>query len=72
MLAGPENIAKKDKDPNVWINENFKKDEEKKRYKLDNYIDADFSLDWDKIQEFDEMRTRNLKKKLLSIFGLTD
>lgn len=72
LLAGPENIAKKDKDPNVWINENFKKDEEKKRYKLDNYIDADFSLDWDKIQEFDEMRTRNLKKKLLSIFGLTD
>ena len=69
LLQGDENISKKAKDPEIWLNEHFNKDIEYiKAYKERNYITRDFSLDWENIEDFDKMRSKNLIKRLKEIF----
>lgn len=70
LLPGAINQSKNDKDPNDWINEEYPTENAKREYKRKNYIDEDFSLEWDKIQEFEVMRKKKLKEKLLSVFNL--
>ena len=65
LLSGEENLHKKDKDPEDWINEYCKSEEEKKEYKRKNYIDENFNLSWENNEKFDEMRCEKMKKKLL-------
>jgi len=69
LLQGDENISKKAKDPENWLNEYFDNDNEAiSAYKQRNYIDDNFSLNWGKIEEFDKMRSNLLKNKLKNIF----
>jgi len=68
LLQGDENIAKKAKDPEKWLNEYYSSDKEQiKAYKERNYISKDFDLEWKVIKEFDEYRTEKIKSKLKDI-----
>ena len=70
LLEGSENIMKRAKDPNIWIEEEFKTPEQQTEYKRKNYIDEDFSLEWDRLPEFETMRRNNIRVKLLELFEL--
>jgi len=68
LLQGDENIAKKAKDPEKWLNEYYSSDKEQiKTYKERNYISEDFDLEWKGIKEFNEYRTEKIKSKLKDI-----
>jgi hypothetical protein len=68
LLKGSENNTKRDKDPEVWLQEHFNGDEKKiAKYKEENFIDPDFKLDWDKIEDFKKMREANIRKRLKEI-----
>jgi hypothetical protein len=68
LLQGDENLAKKAKDPEKWLSEHFSNNlEQIKAYKERNYIESNFELDWNKIKEFDEYRTEEIKTKLKKI-----
>ncbi|WP_257570680.1 DUF262 domain-containing protein [Helicobacter pylori] len=63
LLEGAENIAKKDKDPEVWLKE--EKDERAiEEYKRKNYIDPNLKLEWENIKEFRETREEAIIKTL--------
>ncbi|GAA9924876.1 DUF262 domain-containing protein [Helicobacter pylori] len=49
LLEGTENSAKKDKDPEVWLKEEYKNEQAIEEYKKRNYIDPKLKLEWDKI-----------------------
>ncbi|GAA6995842.1 DUF262 domain-containing protein [Helicobacter pylori] len=53
LLEGTENSAKKDKDPEVWLKEEYKNEQAQaqaiEEYKKRNYIDPKLKLEWDKI-----------------------
>ena len=70
LLEGSENISKRAKDPEVWLAEAYKTEEEKNDYKSRNYIDKDFILDWERIMEFEKMRRKNIKEQLQTLFNL--
>ncbi|MDO5978696.1 DUF262 domain-containing protein [Flavivirga spongiicola] len=68
LLQGEENIAKKAKDPELWLNEYYSSNKEQvKSYKERNYIKPEFNLEWNKISEFDKYRTEKIKAKLKEI-----
>ncbi len=68
LLQGDENIAKKAKDPEKWLNEYYLSDKEQiKAYKARNYISKDFDLEWNGIKEFNEYRTDKIQSKLKEI-----
>ena len=68
LLQGEENLAKKAKDPEKWLNEHFSSNKEQiKAYKERNYIEENFELNWNVIKEFDEYRTEKIKTKLKEI-----
>lgn len=67
LLEGSENISKRAKDHEIWLNEVYKTKDEIRNYKINNYIDEDFVLTWDKMVEFEKMRRNNLKKQLLQL-----
>jgi len=68
LLQGEENLAKKAKDPEKWLNEHFSSNKEQiKAYKERNYIEPSFELNWNVIKEFDEYRTEKIKNKLKEI-----
>lgn len=47
LLEGAENIAKKDKDPEVWLKEECKDNQQAiEEYKRKNYIDLTLKLEW--------------------------
>jgi hypothetical protein len=72
LLQGDENIVKKAKDPEVWLNENYHSNQEdKSAYKVRNYINANFELLWRNISDFEKNRTKKLKDQLLILFDLT-
>lgn len=72
LLQGEENLAKKTKDPELWLNKHFSNNiEQIKAYKQRNYINENFELNWNGIREFDEYRTEKIKSKLKEIL-LTD
>jgi len=68
LLQGEENIAKKAKDPELWLNEYYSSNKEQiESYKQRNYINPEFNLEWNKISEFDQYRTEKIKAKLKEI-----
>ncbi|GAA7146894.1 hypothetical protein HpBGD45_10150 [Helicobacter pylori] len=58
LLEGAENQAKKDKDPEVWLKEEYKGERAIEEYKKRNYIDPNLKLEWENIKEFREKREK--------------
>ncbi|GAA6843395.1 hypothetical protein HpHNI32_12040 [Helicobacter pylori] len=58
LLEGAENQAKKDKDPEVWLKEEYKKR---------NYIDPKLKLEWENIKEFRKKREEAIIKRLKEV-----
>ena len=70
LLQGGENIAKHKKDPEVWLREHYKNDNDKiSAYKERNYIQKDLELGWNKIYDFEIERTKWIKERLHASFG---
>lgn len=69
LLQGEENLAKKAKDPEIWLNEHYQNDSDKiKAYKERNYIDTHFDLSWQEIAELEKQRSEKIKLQLETIF----
>lgn len=64
LLEGQENSAKKDKDPEVWLKEEYKNEQAIEEYKKRNYIDPTLKLEWENIKEFREKREEAIIKTL--------
>ncbi|ADO02537.1 hypothetical protein HPSJM_04770 [Helicobacter pylori SJM180] len=67
LLEGAENQAKKDKDPEVWLKEEYKDEKAIEEYKERNYIDPTLKLEWENIKEFREKREEAIIKKLKEV-----
>ncbi|GAA7190475.1 DUF262 domain-containing protein [Helicobacter pylori] len=72
LLEGTENRAKKDKDPEVWLKEEYKNEqaiEEQaiEEYKKRNYIDPKLKLEWENIKEFRKKREEAIIKRLKEV-----
>ncbi len=67
LLEGAENSAKKDKDPEVWLKEEYKNDQAIEEYKKRNYIDPKLKLEWENIKEFREKREEVIITKLKEV-----
>ncbi|MGN8451060.1 DUF262 domain-containing protein [Helicobacter pylori] len=68
LLEGAENIAKKDKDPEVWLKEEYKDNQQAiEEYKKRNYIDPNLKLEWENIKEFRETREEAIIEKLKEV-----
>ncbi|GAA9702794.1 DUF262 domain-containing protein [Helicobacter pylori] len=67
FLEGQENSAKKDKDPEVWLKEEYKNEQDIEEYKKRNYIDPTLKLEWENIKEFREKREEAIIKKLKEV-----
>ncbi|MGL2517725.1 DUF262 domain-containing protein [Helicobacter pylori] len=67
LLEGAENQAKKDKDPESWLKEEYKDERAIKEYKKSNYIDPDLKLEWENIEAFREKREKAIIEKLKEV-----
>ncbi len=67
LLEGAENQAKKDKDPEVWLKEEYKNEQAIEEYKKRNYIDPTLKLEWENIKEFREKREEAIIKTLKEV-----
>lgn len=67
LLEGAENSAKKDKDPEVWLKEEYKDERAIEEYKEKNYIDPNLKLEWENIKEFRETREEAIIAKLKEV-----
>ncbi|KHL79465.1 nuclease, EndA/NucM family protein [Helicobacter pylori] len=67
LLEGAENQAKKDKDPEVWLKEEYKNEQAIEEYKKRNYIDPTLKLEWENIKEFREKREEAIITKLKEV-----
>ncbi|OOP92234.1 nuclease, EndA/NucM family protein [Helicobacter pylori] len=67
LLEGAENSAKKDKDPEVWLKEEYKNQQAIEEYKRKNYIDPTLELEWENIKEFCEKREEAIIKTLKEV-----
>lgn len=67
LLEGAENQAKKDKDPEVWLKEEYKGERAIEKYKKRNYIDPNLKLEWENIKEFRETREEAIITKLKEV-----
>lgn len=67
LLEGAENQAKKDKDPEVWLKEEYKDERAIEEYKRKNYIDPNLKLEWENIKEFRETREEAIIKTLKEV-----
>ncbi|WQX43004.1 DUF262 domain-containing HNH endonuclease family protein [Helicobacter pylori] len=68
LLEGQENSAKKDKDPEVWLKEEYKDNQQAiEEYKRKNYIDPTLKLEWENIKEFREKREEVIITKLKEV-----
>ncbi|AAD06452.1 ancestral polypeptide [Helicobacter pylori] len=68
LLEGTENQAKKDKDPEVWLKEEYKDNQQAiEEYKKRNYIDPNLRLEWENIKEFREKREEAIIEKLKEV-----
>ncbi len=67
LLEGAENQAKKDKDPEVWLKEEYKNEQAIEEYKRKNYIDPTLKLEWENIKEFREKREEAIIKTLKEV-----
>ncbi|MEJ8614320.1 DUF262 domain-containing protein [Helicobacter pylori] len=64
LLEGQENSAKKDKDPEAWLKEEYKNEQAIEEYKKRNYIDPTLKLEWENIKEFRKTREEAIITKL--------
>ncbi|WP_131129638.1 DUF262 domain-containing protein [Helicobacter pylori] len=65
LLEGAENQAKKDKDPEIWLKEEYKDNQQAiEEYKKRNYIDPTLKLEWENIKDFREKREEAIIKRL--------
>ncbi|KNX43818.1 DUF262 domain-containing protein [Helicobacter pylori] len=64
LLEGKENSAKKDKDPEAWLKEEYKNEQAIEEYKERNYIDPTLKLEWENIKEFRKTREEAIIEKL--------
>ncbi|MCQ2766823.1 DUF262 domain-containing protein [Helicobacter pylori] len=67
LLEGQENSAKKDKDPEVWLKEEYKDERAIEEYKRKNYIDPTLKLEWENIKDFREKREEVIITKLKEV-----
>ncbi len=67
LLEGQENIAKKDKDPEVWLKEECKNEQAIEEYKKRNYIDPTLKLEWENIEEFRKKREEAIIERLKEV-----
>lgn len=67
LLEGAENQAKKDKDPEVWLKEEYKNEQAIEEYKKRNYIDPTLKLEWENIKEFRKKREEAIITKLKEV-----
>ncbi|WP_017280610.1 GmrSD restriction endonuclease domain-containing protein [Helicobacter pylori] len=71
LLEGTENSAKKDKDPEAWLKEEYKNEQAQaqaiEEYKKRNYIDPTLKLEWENIKEFREKREEAIIKRLKEV-----
>lgn len=67
LLEGQENSAKKDKDPEAWLKEEYKNEQAIEEYKKRNYIDPKLKLEWENIKEFREKREEAIIKRLKEV-----
>lgn len=67
LLEGQENSAKKDKDPESWLKEEYKDERAIEEYKKRNYIDPNLKLEWENIKEFRETREEAIIKTLKEV-----
>ncbi|GAA7681235.1 DUF262 domain-containing protein [Helicobacter pylori] len=67
LLEGAENQAKKDKDPESWLKEEYKDERAIEEYKKRNYIDPTLKLEWENIKEFREKREEAIIKILKEV-----
>ncbi len=67
LLEGQENSTKKDKDPEVWLKEEYKNEQAIEEYKKRNYIDPTLKLEWENIKEFREKREEAIITKLKEV-----
>ncbi|WQU08432.1 DUF262 domain-containing protein [Helicobacter pylori] len=67
LLEGAENQAKKDKDPEVWLKEEYKNEQAIEEYKKRNYIDPNLKLEWENIKDFREKREEAIIETLKEV-----
>ncbi len=67
LLEGAENSTKKDKDPEVWLKEEYKNEQFIEEYKKRNYIDPKLKLEWENIKEFREKREEAIIERLKEV-----
>lgn len=68
LLEGTENKVKKDKDPEMWLKEEYKDNQQAiEEYKKRNYIDPNLKLEWENIKEFRETREEAIIEKLKEV-----
>ncbi len=71
LLEGQENSAKKDKDPEVWLKEEYKNEQAQaqaiEEYKKRNYIDLTLKLEWENVKEFRKKREEAIIKRLKEV-----
>ncbi|GAA8145633.1 hypothetical protein HpKG115_21400 [Helicobacter pylori] len=67
LLEGTENSAKKDKDPEVWLKEEYKNEKAIEEYKKRNYIDPKLKLEWENIKEFRKKREEAIIERLKEV-----
>ncbi|GAA8148713.1 DUF262 domain-containing protein [Helicobacter pylori] len=67
LLEGTENSTKKNKDPEVWLKEEYKNEQAIEEYKQKNYIDPKLKLEWENIKEFRETREKAIIKRLKEV-----
>ncbi len=71
LLEGQENSAKKDKDPEAWLKEEYKNEKAQaqaiEEYKKRNYIDPKLKLEWENIKEFREIREEAIIERLKEV-----
>ncbi|MFT2648948.1 DUF262 domain-containing protein [Helicobacter pylori] len=71
LLEGTENSTKKDKDPEVWLKEEYKNEQAQtqaiEEYKKRNYIDPRLKLEWENIKEFRKKREEAIIKRLKEV-----
>ncbi len=67
LLEGTENSAKKDKDPEAWLKEEYKDEQAIEEYKKRNYIDPTLKLEWENIKEFRKKREEAIIERLKEV-----
>ncbi len=67
LLEGQENSAKKDKDPEVWLKEEYKNEKAIEEYEKRNYIDPTLKLEWENIKEFRKKREEAIIERLKEV-----